>query len=168
MGSTLSLYLMTEEYRQALAVLTEADLDATAVADTLEGLEGELAHKAANVAAFALNLEAEAEATRAAEERLRLRRQALEKRAAQMREYLLGNMLRAGFSEIAALDQSFRARVLPGHEAVVVDDAAALPLDYRRVKITEEPDKVRIMRAIHDGQEVPGAHLERRPTLKIG
>jgi cell division protein FtsB len=168
MGSSLSLYLMTEEYRQALAVLDEADLDETAVADTLEGLQGELSQKAANVAAFVLNLEAEAEATRAAEERLHKRRQALEKRAAQLRDYLLGNMVRAGFSEIAALDKSFRARVLPGRDSVVVDDPEALPLVYRRVKISEEADKAAIQRAIHAGEDVPGAHLERRPTLKIG
>ncbi|MFZ5562061.1 MAG: siphovirus Gp157 family protein [Pseudomonadota bacterium] len=168
MGSTLSLYQMTEEYRLALTVLAEADLDEQTVADTLEGLEGELSIKAANVAAFVLNIEAEAEAARAAEERIKKRRQTLEKRAAQLRDYLLGNMRRAGIAEIAALDQSFRARVLPGREAVVVDDEQRLPADYLRVKFTEEPDKTLIARAIREGHEVPGAHLERRPTLKIG
>jgi hypothetical protein len=168
MGSTLSLYLMTEDYRQALAVLAEAELDEQTVADTLEGLQGELSLKAANVAAFVLNLEAEAEAARTAEERIRRRRQVLEKRAEQMREYLLGNMVRADISEIAALDKSFRARVLQGREAVVVEDEAALPPDYVRVKVVEEPDKVLIARAIKDGYDVPGARLVRRPTLKIG
>lgn len=166
MANTLSLYLMTEEYRQALAVLSESDLDEQTVADTLEGLQGELSLKAANVAAFVLNLEAEAEAARAAEERIRKRRQTLERRAAQMRDYLLGNMVRADISEIAALDKSFRARVLQGREAVVIEDVQALPPDYRRV--VEEPDKTLIARALKDGYEVPGARLERRPTLKIG
>lgn len=166
MANTLSLYLMTEEYRQALAVLSESDLDEQTVADTLEGLQGELSLKAANVAAFVLNLEAEAEAVRVAEERIKKRRQTLERRAAQMRDYLLGNMVRADISEIAALDKSFRARVLQGREAVVIEDAQALPPDYRRV--VEEPDKTLIARALKDGYEVPGARLERRPTLKIG
>lgn len=168
MGSTLSLYHLTEEYRQALAVLAESDLDEQAVADTLEGLEGELSQKAANVAAFVLNLEAEAEAARVAEERIRKRRQALEKRAAQMRDYLLGNMVRADIAEIAALDRSFRARVTQGRECVVIDDEQALPPDFLRVKVIEEPDKHLIAQAIHEGYAVPGARLVRRPTLKIG
>jgi hypothetical protein len=168
MGSPLSLYLMTEEYRQALAVLSDSELDEQTVADTLEGLQGELSQKAANVAAFVLNLEAEAEAARAAEERIRKRRQALEKRAAQMRDYLQGNMTRAGISEIAALDHSFRARLLAGHEAVEIDDEAALPADFRRVKVIEEPDKPLIARALKEGYAVPGARLVRRATLKIG
>lgn len=168
MSTTLSLYEMAEDYRAALAVLAEADVDDQAVADTLEGLQGELSLKAANVAAFLLNLEAEAEATRAAEERIRKRRQLLEKRSAQLRDYLLGSLLRAGIAEIAALDHSFRARVLRGRESVVVEDAGALPADFVRVHVTEEPDKVRIAQAIKAGEAVPGAHLERRPTLRIG
>lgn len=168
MGSTLSLYLMTDEYRQALSVLVDTDLDEQTIADTLEGLQGELSQKAANVAAFVLNLEAEAEAARAAEERIHRRRQALERRAAQMRDYLLGNMTRAGISEISALDQSFHARVLPGRESVEVEDESALPPDFRRLKVIEEPDKALIARAIKEGYAVPGARLVRRPTLKIG
>lgn len=168
MSHTLSLYHMTEAYRQALAVPAEADLDAQTVADTLEGLQGELSQKAANVAAFVLNLEAEAEAARAAEERIRRHRQALERRAAQLRDYLLDNMSRAGISEIAALDRSFRARLTAGREAVEIDDPQRLPPDYWRVRVVEEPDKDRIARALREGRAVPGARLVRRPQLKIG
>lgn len=165
--TSLSLYHMTEEYRTALAVLGEADMDPQAVADTLEGLHGELTQKAANVAAYALNLEAEAVAMKAAEDRIKARRQALEKRAGQLHDYLLRNMLAAGISEISALDKSFRMRVMQGREAVVIEDEQALPADFMRVKTTTEPNKVAITQAIKDGGDVPGARLERKPSLKI-
>lgn len=165
--TSLSLYHMTEDYRAALAALVDADLPAEAVADTLEGLHGELTQKAANVAAFAMNLEAEAEAMKVAETRIKARRQALEKRAEQLQDYLLRNMLAAGISEISALDKSFRVRVMQGRESVVIDDDQALPADFVRVKTVTEPNKVAITQAIKDGIDVPGAHLERKPALKI-
>lgn len=165
--SNLSLYHMTADYTAALAGLQELDIDEQTLADTLEGLTGELTIKAANVAAFALNLEAEAEAAKAAEERIQKRRKALESRAKQLREYLLNNMQRAGISEIAAIDQSFRARIMAGRESVQIDDEASLPRDYILEKVTHEPDKALIAKAIKDGYAVPGAQLVRKPTLKI-
>jgi hypothetical protein len=77
-------------------------------------------------------------------------------------------MVRADIAEIAALDKSFRARVTQGRECVVIDDEHALPPDFLRVKVIEEPDKHLIAQAIHEGYAVPGARLVRRPTLKIG
>lgn len=165
--TSLSLYHMTEEYRAALVALSDAEMDPQAVADTLEGLQGELTAKAANVAAFAMNLEAEAEAMKAAETRIKARRQSLEKRTEQLRDYLLRNMTAAGIREISALDKSFRVRVMDGRESVVIDDEKALPADFLRIKTVEEPNKVAIAQAIKEGQEVPGAHVERKPQLKI-
>lgn len=163
----LSLYHMTQEYIDALSCLRDSDFDDATIADTLEGLTGELAIKAANVAAFALNIEAEADAAKAAEERIKKRRQMLEKRAAELRQYLLNNMQAAGITEIVANDKSFRARVMAGRESVVIDDEASLPPDYIREKVIREPNKTLIAAAIKDGHDVAGARLERKPSLKI-
>lgn len=165
--TTMTLYEMTNEFRAAVKDLYEMEIDEQTLADTIEGLEGELAHKAQNVAAFALNLEAEAEAMKIAEKRIADRRKSLESKAKKLREYLLFNMQNAGITEISANDKSFRVRVMAGSESVIIDDANALPVDYKRIKTIEEPDKVLIGKAIKDGCEVPGAHVERKPSLKI-
>ena len=91
----------------------------------------------------------------------------LDRRASALRTYLLENMQKCGITEIAANDKSFRVRVMPGREAVVIDDEASLPADYVRTKTVTEPNKVLIAQAIKDGFEVSGAHLERKPSLKI-
>lgn len=164
---SLSLYHMTADYREALASLADSEIDAQTLADTIEGLTGELTVKAANVAAFAMNLEAEADAAKAAEDRISKHRKGLEAKAKQLREYLLRNMTAAGISEIAALDNSFRVRVMQGREACVIDDDGALPTEFIRTKVVSEPNKVAITEAIKGGADVPGARLERKPTLKI-
>ncbi|MFT0140735.1 siphovirus Gp157 family protein [Alcanivoracaceae bacterium MT1] len=163
----LSLYHMTDEYLAALDHLRDMDLDEETMSDTLEGLEGELTIKAQNVAAFTLNLDAEAAAIKEAEQRLARRRRALENKVKKLRDYLLVNMERAGISEISAIDNSFRVRVMKGRQSVVIDDMDALPADYTTTKTIVDPDKRLITKAISDGYEVPGAHLERKPQLKI-
>lgn len=163
----ISLYHMTEEYRQALQELSDADLPEDVVRDTLEALGGELIKKGEAVAAFALNLGAEIDAIKAVEKRISDRRKALEKRADNMREYLRTNMEKAGISEIKALDGSFTAKLGKGRPSVVIDDEDALPDDSEFVRWTKAPNKTAIADAIKAGKEVPGAHLETKPSLTI-
>jgi hypothetical protein len=163
----ISLYHMTEEYRQALQELSDADLPEDVVRDTLEALGGELIKKGEAVAAFTLNLGAEIDAIKAVEKRISDRRKALEKRADNLREYLRTNMEKAGISEIKALDGSFTAKLGKGRPSVVIDDEDALPGYSEFVRWTMAPNKTAIADAIKAGQEVPGAHLETKPSLTI-
>ena len=163
----ISLYHMTENYRQALAELTDADLPEEVVADTLEALEGELIQKGQAVAAFALNLSAEIDAIKAVEKRISERCKALEKRADSLREYLRTNMEKAGISEIKALDGSFTAKLAKGRPSVVIDDESLIPDDSEFVRWKREISKTAIADAIKNGQDVPGAHIEVRPSLRL-
>jgi len=164
----LKLYQVTELYRQALAILEEGDFDEQTIRDTLEGLAGTIEVKASNVAAYILNVEAEAEAIAQAEARLKARRQSLEKRAAWLRDYVKTNMEACGITEIAAQDKTFRVRVRQNPEAVELDGSLPdLPAEYMREKIIREPDKSAILAALKAGKEVPGARLIRRTRLEI-
>jgi hypothetical protein len=165
--SGIALYQMVDEYREALTGLADMDLDDQTLADTLEGLQGELVVKGQNVAAFTLNLEAEAAAMKEAEQRIAKRRRALENKAKGMRDYLRINMERAGITEISANDMSFKVKLMKGRPACVIDDEGSLPPDYIEEVTTTKVDKRLITQAIKDGYEVPGAHLETKPALKI-
>lgn len=164
---SMSLYHMTAEYRRALAELSDADLPEEVVADTLEALEGELIHKGRAVAAFALNLSAEIDAIKVVEKRISDRRKALERRADNLREYLRSNMEKAGISEIKAIDGSFTAKLAKGRPSVVIDDESLFPDDSEFVKWKREVSKTAIADAIKNGQDVPGAHIEVRPSLRL-
>lgn len=161
-----TLYELSAEYQSAFLALADSDgIDEQTIADTLEGMEGELVVKCQAVTAHCLNIEAEAESIKAVEQRLAARRKSLEKQSAWYRGYLLRNMQACGITEIKANDGSFRVRVMAGRESVIVDDEQAIPADLLRIKT--EPDKTAIAAAIKDGREVPGAHIERKPALKI-
>lgn len=163
----MSLYHMAEQYRTALAELTDAELPEEVVADTLEALEGELIQKGRAVAAFTLNLQAEIDAIKAVEKRISDKRKSLEKREAHLRNYLRVNMEKAGITEIKAIDGSFTAKLQKGRPSVVIDDESLIPDDSEYIRWKREVNKTAIAAAIQAGAEVAGAHLETKPALRL-
>ena len=162
-----TLYTLAEEYRAAAEALVDLDMPPEVVSDTLEGLSGQLQHKAANVAMVVRNLEATAEAIEAAEKTMRERRNAINARATWLRAYLLDNMQRTGIQRI---DSPWFAMVVRDNPAaVVVDDAAVIPAEFMRQPAPPpaEPDRRAIADAIKAGREVPGAHLEKSQRMQI-
>ena len=85
----LTLYQIADQYLVDIQKLQDMELDEQTLADTLEGLSGDLEVKATNVAMFVLNLENAADSIKAAEKAMAERRKALEARADRIRQYLL-------------------------------------------------------------------------------
>jgi hypothetical protein len=69
----LSLFNIAAEYREAVNKLSDLNLDEQTIADTLEGLGGDLQVKATNVAMFARDLEATAASIKDAEAQMAAR-----------------------------------------------------------------------------------------------
>ena len=87
-----ALYNLATEYRSAADRLHDLDVPEEVIADTLEGLAGEVEAKSTNVAFVVRNLEALADQIKAAEREMAKRRKAIENRAARIRDYLKTNM----------------------------------------------------------------------------
>ena len=162
-----SLYILAGDYLAASEKLADLDLDAQTIADTLEGLSGELEVKATNVAMFVRNLEASADAIKAAEGEMAKRRKSIEARADAVKAYLKENMERTGISKIESPYLALNIRKNPA--AVVIDAESQIPDEFWR----EPPppaktlDKKAISEAIKAGKEVPGAHLQAGTRLEI-
>lgn len=122
--------------------------------------------KGAAVAAYVLNIEAEAEAIAQAAKRITARKRTLDARAEHMRDYLRYNMGLAGINRIDAADHSFSITLAPGRdESLQVDDDATFPDSLTRIK--REPDKAAIKAAIKAGEPIAGARLVLRDRLTI-
>ncbi|MDR0480873.1 MAG: siphovirus Gp157 family protein [Gallionellaceae bacterium] len=164
---TIALYKLADEYIEASNKLADLDLPPETVADTLEGLSGELETKAINVAAFIRNLETSADAMKEAANELLARSKATQRRADDARQYLLANMDRTGITEIECPYYRLRVRDNPG--AVVIDDAGAIPAEFMRQPEPPPPapDKKAIADAIKAGRQIDGAHLAFGKRLEI-
>lgn len=167
MKTSLALYVLADQYMADLAKLEELDLDEQTVSDTLESLGGELEVKATNVAAFARNLEASAEAIKGAEAAMAARRKAIENRASRIREYLKLNMERTGILKIEC--PQFALSIKKNPPAVHVEAPELVPAEYMKTPPPPPPvlDKKAVGEALKAGKDVPGCRLEQGTRLDI-
>lgn len=162
-----ALYVLADEYLAAAERMTDLELPEEVIHDTLEGLSGELTAKATNVAAFVRNLEASAEAIKAAEADMAKRRKAIEARAAHIREYLKEQMARTGIKSVES--PWFKVSLRDNPPAVVIDNEDEIPPEFLRVPPPPPavPDKPAIAAVLKAGGEVAGAHLTRTQRVEI-
>jgi hypothetical protein len=163
----MNLYKTTQEYLQVESKLTDLELDDVTLADTLEGARFPLEQKAINVAMIVRNLESHAAEIKAARDDMANREKAAENRAKWLKEYLLNNMQAANITKIES--PYFTLSIAKNPESVIIDCDTLIPADYFRQPETPPPvlDKTLVKKAIKDGFEVPGCHLESGVRLSI-
>lgn len=161
----LALYELADAYRAALDALPE-DATHEQVELALAPLKDQIALKGQNIAAFCLNLKAEAKAVKDAAERLEARAAVIARKEARLREYLHANMAALGITEIRANDGTFRAKIVKNPPAVEI--LGAIPPEYERV-IPEkrEPDKAKLREDLKHGVIIDGARLVQGERLVI-
>lgn len=163
----MALYQIADQYLQDMQMLQERDLDDQTFADTLESLSGDLEVKAMNVAMFIRNLEANADAIKAAEKQMADRRKAIENKAERIKEYLLENMVRTGITKIEC--PFFKIAVRDNPESLVIESDKNIPLKYYRQPPPPEMvlDKMALKKDLQMGVVVDGCKLESKKRVEI-
>ena len=160
----IALYRIADEYRQVLAWDIENEPDAEALCELLGEIEGRFEDKALNVTGYMRSVEAEAEAYKAEEDRLKETRQRLEKRAENLKKYLTIEMRRCGFDELAIGTSKLKFVKTPW--SVEIEPTADIPNEYLRFK-DPEPDKVLLKKALESGKQIEGVRLVQGERLRI-
>lgn len=159
----LRLYELAPAYAYLIDALDD-DGDATDGHAHLDALSDAIDAKAASIAHVLAQLDAEAETLRAEEKRLAARRQARERRAESLRDYLRMSLDVAGVSKIKSATHTIS--VGDGPQRVIVEDEGSVPAEFLRTKI--EVDKRSILEAMKtNGECVPGTRIERTRVLRI-
>lgn len=161
----LRLYELAPAYAYLIDALDEdGDMLSSVWLGELDALSDAIDAKAASIAQVLSQLDAEAEALRAEEKRLAARRQARERRAESLRDYLRMSLDAAGVQKIKSATHTIS--VGDGPQRVVVEDEGSVPAEYLRTKI--EIDKRAILVAMQTlGECVPGTRVERGRVLRI-
>lgn len=139
---------------------------------TLDAVVGEFDEKAGNIAALIKNLRAEEAALKAEADALERRRKVKENAAKRLTEYLKDAMVAAGKKKIDTLKAALSVKDNP--ESAIIENEAALIawaqeaqhneyLTYSAPKI----NKTAVKAALKDGEEIPGASLQRGKRLDI-
>lgn len=168
--NSLTLFQIAAEFRQTTDILMDTGVDEQTLTDTLEGERWPLELKAQNYGFVIRNLQATAASIKEAEEQMKARRQAIEKRAAALIEFLKTGM------EIARVQKLetpyFALTIKKNPPSVEVWDERQVPAEFMRAPAPPPPpeptpDKAAIKEAIKAGKEVPGALLAQGTRLEI-
>lgn len=161
-----ALYTIATQFR-ALQLLDLESIDEQTLIDTLEGLEGDLQTKAANVVAYQKNVQAYADMAAEAAKKLKARADTIQKHADGLKRYIKTSMETAGLTKLESPE--FSASIQKNPPSVIIDDPLMIPKEF--ITYPEPPapypNKTQIGNAIKSGQTIPGAHLEQGTRLAI-
>jgi hypothetical protein len=165
--TALTLFEIAQEYRHITDVLTDAGTDEQTLADTLEGELWPMEIKAQNYGFVIRNMEASAEAIKAAEQQMAARRKSIENRAEYLRERLKSAMEYAGVTKLES--PHFAISIKKNPEKVEIFEEGLIPCELMNYPVAPppSPDKAAIKAAIKSGQEIAGAKLIQGTRLEI-
>lgn len=159
-----TLYELTTEYQELLMIAADPEIDPDVLADTMEGIEGEIEIKADGYAKIIRQIEADVAGIKAEEDRLTSRRRSMEANIKRMKESLQAAMQKTGKTKFKTELFSFGIQKNPA--SVMIAEGAHIPEEYL---IQQEPkiDKPALKKALKDGAEFPGITLEQSESLRI-
>ena len=163
---SMKLYEINAAIDLVLQLAISGDMSDEDLRDNLEAIEMAFDEKAVAIACYVKNLLAEAEAIKAEEERLAIRRKKIESTAKRIEVNLSTQMQHAALLRISSpcCDISH----IPSEKAII-DDLSMLPEAFVRRKPAPAPeaDKTAIKAAFKAGTTVPGAHIEKFQNIQI-
>ncbi len=163
----MNLIDLTNDYLKVKEMAENGEIPFEAVADTLDGLEGEFDSKADGIASLVKRLTAEAGAIKSEEDNLYKRRKAKENAAERLKSYLLGQMTQIGKKKLETASNVISVSLSP--PSVRIEDEKALYAIRPDLFVAAEPkaDKNTIKTLLKGGEEIPGVFLEQKERLGI-
>ena len=160
----MTLYELTDDYRNLLEMAQNPDIDGQAIKDIREAIQGDIEEKADGYAKVIKELSADTDKITAEIKRLTDRKNTIQNNIAYMKQSLTSAMTVTGNTKFRTDLFSFNIQKNP--PALVVDDEKAIPQEYL---IPQEPkvDKKAIIDFLKGGNDVPYAHIEQSEGVRI-
>lgn len=148
------LYDIANDY----AKLMDSGLAPELMADTIEGIEGELTDKIEQLLAICKNEQGYAEMLRSEAKSLTERAAVVENKITSIKEYIANSLETAGKKSIRAGLHQVTIRA-PSRQ-VDITDASLLPVELIEYETLIKPDKLAIKHQLDAGHQVPGAQIK--------
>ncbi len=152
-----TLYKMTGQYLALAELADDPDMPEDALADSLEGIEGEIEVKAQALLQVVAGMEGDTGAIDNEIKRLTARKKVIQNRAGRLRQYLFDNMVVSGINKISCT--LFKITLKKSRPMVIVNDVSLIPRGFVTTTTTTTPLKKSILAALNKGEDVPGCAL---------
>jgi hypothetical protein len=158
------MYELTDNFMAVLEMASDPEIPPEAIADTLEGIEGEIELKAQSYAIIIKELEGEAVKLKTEETRLLSKRKSLENNIKRIKDNLFNAMKITGKEKFKTDLFSFGIQKSPAK--LVIDDSSLIPEKYY-VEQAPKLDEQRLKSDLKSGIECEYAHLEQGEHVRI-
>lgn len=159
-----TMYELTSDYIAVLDMANNPDIPPEVIADTLEGISGEIELKAENSAIIIKELEAEMLKLKTEEIRLSGKRKAIENNIEVIKQRLYNAMKLTGKEKFKTALFNFTIGKNP--VKLVIDDESLIPKKYY-VKQEPKLDAAKLKEDLKAGAVRKYAHLEQGESLRI-
>jgi predicted nuclease with TOPRIM domain len=158
----MKLYELTDNYMQLIELADQ--LDEETFRNTLESIQDSIEDKVENTAKVIKSIEADVLAIKEEEKRLKERRQALESRIDNIKDYLKEQLEKTGIDKVKRPTITVSIQNNPPKAEIV--DEKTIPLTYK-IPQPAKLNKKAILEAMKNGEKVPGAVLVQERGLRI-
>ena len=166
----MTLYELTDQYRQVWDLVDNPEIPEDAILDTLEGIQGEIMDKAESIAIILKKLNADVEAFKQEEKNLKERLGTIERKIDRLTDYLSAELQKAELLKVTTPRASISFRASKAVEIRNEDEFlkwAELNADYLLDYKAPTISKSKVKTAIDDGKEIPYAEIVTRNNLQI-
>ena len=154
-----TLYEIATELETLYDMSTDPECDPQALADTIEGVMGELEVKASSCVYVIKQLEMEQEKAEAVSKEFLDKAKVRANSLKRIKEAIMLTMDRLGLTELEAGDYTIKIQKNGGKEPLILDHPEEVPDNL--TKVTIEPDKDKIREFLKDNS-ASWAHMEPR------
>ena len=156
----MTLYELRAEYMELLALLEDPDTDPQVIADTMEGIQGEIDIKCDSYVVVIKNLESQVEMIDAELIRLEKNKSALTNNIKRMKSAVLDTIQMTGSRKMVT--DHFKLSIVKngGKQPMEVDEIEKIPQDYLTMKPVANMEKIR--QELEGGSQLDFARLKER------
>lgn len=157
----MTLYQISEEFLQLLAMAEEGELDEEILQDTLEAMEGEYEDKLDSYAIVIKDLESDIAKIDGEMSRLKETKTRISNNIDRMKRAVFSSMVATDHREVKGEHFTWKIQKNGGRRPIAITcPVSEIPQKYLRVKYELDNEYIRLL--LEDGQELPFAHLEER------
>ena len=163
----MTLYEISNTYKSFLDAVESGEIPEEAVADTLEGIQGDFYDKADNIACMVKNLSADVVAMKAERDALSERIKSKQSKADSLKHYLSESMKTLDIPKIETSRNAISFRKSTSCFIADEEDFKQKHTDLCKKEIVVSIPKADIIKLLKDGQEISGAELKVSQNLQI-
>ena len=160
-----TLYKLTENYNNILALVGDESIPDYEIADALKVLDADIETKCSNGIGLLQQIKAYESAVDAEIKRLQSVKKMFAGRGKAIEKVYVDGLTAIDKAETGIMTERGLMKVKKNPARLVIDDEYKIPRRFIKTTIVEEVDKSTLKSSIKSGEQVEGAHLEQGVRL---